>query len=302
MTLNIINNSNPPYTFNNINNIDNEKYLFHSFSTSNFLEWLPLHSNSINLSYGNGTKQIIQTLNLTEKQKNVLYCDNKNVEIYNLELDELSISEQINIPLSKIQKFKDELKNGFTTNENYKLKLFISVKLRYLSLKGIFNELQKLSSFSFLIHSDIDINHRTNLIDKIKEYDFDIGLFGRNFLLDQSLPLGAYIVFKNTQNAYNFICDWMKTINNIPFDDWPRGYGQISLCQVLKNSIKRNTIKLLDFSKIENLRMSKLSDDSADIWLNSNSDHSGSSLETPFFDTINDLGKRIYFKSKDLVE
>ena len=281
------------YSFLGQNEREDIKIIFHTFSTDNFLKWAFISLNSIDLSYGNETEKIFQTLNISDAQKVILKKYTNNCHIYDLQLSDEEIFRQIDIPKRLINKFKDDLKHGLTTDDNYKLKLFISVNLRYLSLRNIFSQLKKNTNFNFFIHSDVDINHRSNLVEKIKNVDFDLALFGRNFQKTSNLPLGAYLIFKNTENSEKFLENWMKNINLSSFKKWPRGYGQISLKNTLMTSVKNDEIKLLDLSYTNNISFSKTSDKNSDIWLNSNSKHEGSAFETPFKNSLNDISIRV---------
>ena len=65
----------------------------------------------------------------------------------------------------------DELKHGSTTEDNFKLKLFISVQLRYLSLKDTFDKISQNKNFKYLIHSDVDVTIGAILYQKLKNID-----------------------------------------------------------------------------------------------------------------------------------
>ena len=285
--------SEKPYTF--ICNEENHQndLIFHTFATNTFLKWLYISLNSINLSYGYSTKKIIQTLNASDMQKKYINNFSNNCDLYNLVLSDDYIAEKIDIPISKINNFKSELKHGLTTQENYKYKLFISVQLRYLSLKNTLDTYSNNKNFKYLIHSDIDVNHRSNVLNKIQNKNFDIALFGRGFLSNINPPLGAYIIFKNTKKAKIFLEKWGNCINSIEFKYWKRGYGQTTLKEVLSYAIKENDIDFLDLSNLNEIKFSKLSEKDSDIWLNSNSKHKGSAMKVPFEDSVLDLSKKI---------
>ena len=277
------------------NEHEDKKIVFHTFSTDNFLKWAFISLNSIDLSYGYEIEKIFQTLNISDAQRAIIKKYTNNCHIYDLQLSDEEIFKQIDIPKRLINKFKDDLKYGLTTDDNYKLKLFISVNLRYLSLRNIFSQLKKNTNFNFFIHSDVDINHRSNLVEKIKNVDFDLALFGRNFQKTSNLPLGAYLIFKNTENSEKFLEHWMKNINLSSFKEWPRGYGQISLKNTLMTSIKNDEIKLLDLSNVNNTSFSKTSDQNSDIWIKRNSKHEGPAFETPFKNSLKDLSIRLEY-------
>ena len=50
------------YSFLGQNEREDIKIIFHTFSTDNFLKWAFISLNSIDLSYGNETEKIFQTL------------------------------------------------------------------------------------------------------------------------------------------------------------------------------------------------------------------------------------------------
>ena len=288
------------YSFVNNNNEKNlNEIIFHTFATDSFLKWLYVSFYSIDLSYGFGIKKIVQTLN-SEKYQDLIHKFSNNCEIFNLNLTNDHIAKKINLPINKIEKYKDELKYGSTTEDNFKLKLFISVQLRYLSLKDTFDKISQNKNFKYLIHSDVDVNHRSDLLSKIKKYSFDIALFGRSFLTSMNQPLGAYIILGNTKKTKNFLEKWGQNINSIDFENWQRGYGQITLRDTLINMVKTNEIELFDLSSIQEVKFSKLSEKDADIWLNSNSKHEGSAFDTPFLNSISDISERIHLLSQSL--
>lgn len=289
--------ANEQYNFSYQHPYHKEKIVFHTFSTNNFLKWAFISINSIDFSYGYNIRKIFQTLNINNEQKNLLQKYSNNCHIFDLQLTDEVIAEKTGIPLKLLNKFKDEMKFGLTTSDNYKMKLFISVQLRYLSLRNIFSELRKKENFNFLIHSDVDINHRSNIIEKIQNKNFDIALFGRGFQETSNLPLGAYLIFKNTENTEKFLENWMKNINLLNFKEWPRGYGQISLKNTLITSLKNDEINIFDLSSNKSINFSKASQPNADIWLNSNSKHEGSAFGTPFQNSIHDLGIRAEYLS-----
>lgn len=291
--------SNNSYSFINNNEKHSSETIFHTFATDSFLKWLCISFYSIDFSYGFGVKKIVQTLN-SEKYQQLINRFSNNCEIYNLNLTNEHIAKKINLPINKIEKYKDELKHGSTTEDNFKLKLFISVQLRYLSLKDTFDKISQNKNINYLIHSDVDVNHRSNILSKIKNYTFDIALFGRGFLTSINQPLGAYIIFRNTHKTKTFLDKWGQNINSIDFEKWQRGYGQITLRDSLIRMVKTNEIELLDLSTIKEIKFSKLSEKDADIWLNSNSKHEGSAFDTPFSNSISDISERIHLLSQSL--
>lgn len=267
----------PSYEFQEIN-INKKKIIFHSFATESFFGWIPIYFHSIYNSYGFGTKFVFQTVNSLNLYNSSFQGFSEDVDIYNLEISKKYISDKLNININQLERFIKELKIGKLTEENYLLKIFFSVQLRYQSLSKIFLILQNKYDFDYLIHSDIDVYHRTNIIEKVIDKDFDIALFGREFKhLDiDKQPLGAYIILRKTPGALRFLNNFNLEINKLSFNKMPRNYGQISLKKVLLNNIQKAEFKFLDLTLENNLSFSKIGGISksakyADLWLNSNS-------------------------------
>lgn len=305
----------PSYEFQKVSLKNKNNIIFHSFFTDKYTGWSRLHFHSINESYGFGSRHILQTMNLNEESN--INFNSKDINLYNINIDNKYIAKKLGVSLDKLKILFNKLLIGDLDSESFKLKLFISVQLRYQSLQEIYQHLQESNDFDFLIHSDIDVYHRTNLIEKIDDKDFDIALFGRGF--DEksnevsAQPLGAYLIFRNSPKLNIFFENWNQAINSLPFKEWSLNYGQISLKNVLIDNIKQKKFKLLDLSKEDNINFSKLSflknkNINYDIWLNSNSkfkkdeNFSKENRESPnklsYLTTIQDLSNRIYLKLK----
>ena len=277
--------------------------LFHSFATNNFLNWLPIYSRSIQNSYGDATNIILQTVNLSEKDHEKINKINSKIEVYNLEISDQEVCEALSINIKTLEVYKNQMAFGSTDNKNYKYKVFISVYLRYLTLKDLIIQAKKNHDFDFFIHSDIDISHRLNLIEKISDRNFDLALFGRKFFENKNLPLGAFIIFKNNEKSLRVIDEWYDIIKQKKMEAWPRGYGQSSLKMALKKCIMEKKAEVLDLNTLIEASFSKDFDSTSDIWLNSNSNFAGSAFDVPFerssFDIARSLiEKKFEFKAR----
>lgn len=312
-------NSTPSYEFQSKNNNSKNEILFHSFFTESYKGWAPLYMHSINEAYGFGTKYLLQTVNYN-KNLNFLNYNSHDIDIYNIDIDNYSIAKKLGINLEKLNSFFIELKNGNLTSENFRLKLFISVQLRYQSLKNIFELSKKKYDFRYLVHSDIDVYHRTNVIEKLKDRNFDIALFGRGFDEIESgkiqQPLGAYLIFQNSPRVITFFDKWYKIIDSIPFEQWPLNYGQLSLRQALIENLKLKEFIFLDLSNEKDINFSKFAflkskEKSDDIWLNSNSKfkkdprfdklQKGDPNKLSILTTVQDFSNNLFLKIKKLL-
>ena len=274
--------------------------LFHSFATNNFLNWLPIYSRSIQNSYGDATNIILQTVNLSEQNREKIHKINSKIKVYNLEISDQEVCAFLGINGKILEIYKNQMAFGSTDNNNYKYKVFISVYLRYLTLKDLISEAKKNYEFEFFIHSDIDVSHRHNLIKKIKERNFDLALFGRKFLKNKNLPLGAFIIFKNNEKSLRVIDEWYDIIKQKKMEDWPRGYGQSSLKTALKKCIMEKKAEILDLNTLIETSFSKDFDTTSDIWLNSNSNFGGSAFDVPFERSSFDIAQSLIEKKFEL--
>ena len=269
--------------------VEKVPYVFHTFSTKNFLPWFPIYCRSIKQSYGDDSKIILQTLNASSEDFQLLRHLDASVEIHNLELSDEEISDFLLINSRTLSRFRDEMAYGKTTDENFKFKIFISVYLRYLTIKSMLVLTKKKLNFEYFIHSDVDISHRTDVPKKMGSNNFDLALFGRNYAKSDNVPLGAYLIFKNSESSISFLDYWYSFINEMPFHKWPRGFGQMSLGAALEVNLASKQFKIIDLSEDNEITFSKSSERSSDIWLNSNSKHQGSSFEVPYANSLTDI-------------
>jgi hypothetical protein len=267
-----------------------EKCVFHAFATKNFLKWFPIYSKSIKNSFGDKSKIILQTLNATQLDIDLIKYYHENTDIYNCEINVTEISEITKISIDDIIQFQNEMVYGETTSENYKYKVFIAVYLRFRSILTYFQIARKTMDFKYFIHSDIDVSHRMDVTAKLEKYDFDISMFGRGYQNGLSQPLGAYIICRNNEKAKKFFEIWNNLIDSISITDWPRGFGQLTQRDALIEVQCNTNLKFLDLTD-STIGFSKLSEKNKDIWLNSNSHHPGSNFKTPYENTIEDLSK-----------
>ena len=213
--------------------IDKEDFMVHSFFSDGLIEWAKLFLNSFKLYHGEDIKIVFSTRNVTNDQITDLKRIYENLDIYNENIPMNTIASEIGISKKEVSIFKKQIENGEVTKNNFRWKLFMSVKERYG--RSIIETISMYrDTYKYMLHSDIDMYFRNRIDNLFKLLTLnDICLrFRLNDKNEKGRICGNIIGFDLTKDAVEyFMFKWMEIINGLKIEQMPKGFGQISLYQ-----------------------------------------------------------------------
>ena len=248
--------------------MDPQQSMFHTFATEGFAAWAELFLEAIHFHYGDRVHVLLDGYGLSDDAVATLTRIHGNLRIRNQPEKFEELADKAGVDMATVQRWKKEIEEGATTNENFWFKSFISDDQRYRSMDNVLNYASS-NGFSYLVHADVDIYIRDRL-DRIGPSleNHDLGLFIRQEITDTK-PLGAFLAFRVGAGATSFVDTWMAEIDSVPFTGRKRGWGQIIIKRALEQS---HGARVLNFN--DNPRpvsYSKTFERDADLWLGSNS-------------------------------
>lgn len=246
-----------------------DKVLFHTFTTDGYIPWAELYLESLRYHYGDKVNVRIDSLNLNDAQVDLLKKIHSRLDLRNVCKDYGEAAREIDVSPDRFQRWQTELESGKINKDNYLFKIFISVNQRYRSMDEVIAEAID-SGFTYLIHSDVDAYFRRRLdcLFNILETN-DLAAFFRNRSKSQEKILGAFLAFNLKGNIREFVTEWMKQIDAVPFRSRWRGFGQSALWYAAQNT--KGSVRVADLSAYNGIYYSQMFEKKAHFWLGSNS-------------------------------
>ena len=243
---------------------------FYAFFSDGLYEFAETFLDSLKFHHGDDIHLILETLGLSDSQINRIKSSYGNLDLRNRPIDMERYAQILGVDIETLHRWKNEVENVVTSNENYRWKILMSVEERYRNVPRIAQE-ARAAGYRILLHTDIDMYFRKcleNFIDIVRYHDISITFREEN--PENSRVLGAYMGFSLNDKSEKFLKSWATQIDSIAPKDKPRGFGQTSFYRAYlehKETCNWGRLDLLPKSPI----ISKNRDPNADIWIgNSN--------------------------------
>lgn len=246
--------------------------LVHTFATEGYLPWLELLLESLWVHSREKLAVRADTLNLSDEDTDRLQQTYPNLELHNQNLSDPDIANELGVSEDELAGWKGEIEDGRVSDRNYLYKIFISVSRRYRALDGVIAK-AKEDGYEVLIHTDSDLYVRSDLadsalVDTIREHDVSFYV-NEGALLHTRKILGAFLCFNLTGNIDEFVRAWMGEIDQVPFFDRWKGFGQSVLWYAMNGT---SGVDIYDLNSIrDRFKHSRYFDADADMWFGSNS-------------------------------
>ncbi len=242
----------------------------YAFFSDGLYEFAETFVDSLKFHHGEDLHIILETLDLNDEQTERLRTSYENLDLRNRPIDLSHYTDLLDVGVETIRRWKHEVENVVTSNENYKWKILMSVEERYRSVTRIAAE-AKAAGYAGLIHADIDLYFRRPLddfIDIVRSHD--VSIFFREGAQEKFRVLGAYMGFSLTESTAAFLNSWAAHIDSLKPKEKPRGFGQTSFYRAYLEH--EGTCKWGRLDQIpKGPKISKNRDPEADIWIgNSN--------------------------------
>jgi hypothetical protein len=267
----------------------NKQIMVHSYVTDGYMDYAELFLESLKIAYNEEIHVKIDSCNLSEDKIDRLRKIYNNIDIRNKNIDYEILSNNLNVELKTVLRWKKEIEMSRTTEKNYLFKVFISVDQRYRSLDKVIDEAKK-ENYDYLLHLDIDIYFRKKFIEKLitTMKNFDLGVYFNNSNEHAKKYWGGFICFNLKGSLDSFVHRWMSEIDKYPLQQRWKGFGQSVLYYAIEND---EYLKIVNLSEDEKspTRSNKF-DVNADFWQGSNSQNNIISQNIYF------IFKKIYFK------
>jgi len=155
-------------------------------------------------------------------------------------------AQKYNIPLKRLQKWKDAVEHGFVTQQNRAWKLMIAGEDRVCTVNQIVRDLLDDPN-TIIMHFDIDTLFRSNLRPIEEEMiGYDVGLK----LRPNIEPVKARITIdvmalRPTPFVEMWLTEWIQISQSLHPLERPIGYGQISCWEAFLTSKEDGRLKVL---------------------------------------------------------
>ncbi len=243
---------------------------FYAFFSDGLYEFAETFLDSLKFHHGDEIHLILETLDLSESQITRIKSSYGNLDLRNRTIDMDRYAHTLGVNTETVGRWKNEVENVVTSDENYRWKILMSVEERYRSVPRIAQE-ARAAGYNILLHSDIDMYFRKSLdgfVDIVRSHDVSIMFREQN--PKKTRVLGAYMGFLLNDNSEKFLKSWADQIDSIAPKDKPRGFGQISFYKAYLEHKETCHWGRLDVLP-ESPKISKSRDPNADIWVgNSN--------------------------------
>lgn len=247
-------------------------FFVYVYFTDGLQTWAECYLESFRHYNGSDIKIVAEARDVSDGNAARLHELYPNLELRNRALDLDALARLAGEPMDRLLRWKHEVEHEVTTDENFRWKLLISVEERYRSLYPIMEEFVG-RGFTHMLHTDIDVYFRSALgrMDELIAEN-DAALYFRKHGI-----WGGMLGVSATPGGMAFLKEWRDRIDELPFCDKPRGYGQKSLAMAYE--ARKDRLRCADLATDpRSLTMSKTdnadpdSTPDADIWVgNSNS-------------------------------
>lgn len=243
--------------------------LVHTFTNETYFPWAEMFLEAVRIQHGYDFAVRVDVYNVSEKKRDFL----RRVfplNIYDQGSGYHELAEQQGVGMETVEEWRDQIAQGTVTDTNFPFKLFMSVDKRYRNLYEVVKTARD-QGYEYVIHTDIDVYiHRPlhDMLDLMKEYD--VGLYFRPHAEGHHRKtLGAFVVFRLTDETEHYVQQWMNEIDAVPKTERWIGFGQSTQYFAIGKS---PGTRFADFSKLEKApKYSKSYSKNAHLWLNSNS-------------------------------
>ena len=245
-------------------------FVFYAFFSDGLYEFAETFLDSLKFHHGDDIYLILETLDLSDSQVIRLKSSYGNLDLRNRPIDMERYAQILGVDTETVHRWKNEVENIVTSDENYHWKILMSVEERYRNVPRIAKE-ARAAGYKILLHTDIDMYFRKPLddfIDIVRSHDVSIKF--REESHKHTQVYGACMGFSLNDKSEKFLESWANQIDSIAPKNKPRGFGQISFYRAYlehKETCNWGRFELLHKS----LEFSKGRNPDADIWVgNSN--------------------------------
>ena len=247
-----------------------DRILVHTFLTANYLGWAELFLESLRRHHGEQIHVRVDSRDLGNEDIALLRNVYTNIEIHNKSIDWSDLANDLGVDMVTLHKWHWQISRGLLTNENYHIKQYISVTLRYRSMAAVLRQARD-GGYGYVLHSDADIYLRGTL-DPFFEIvaDHDVSIYLRPSQRNHAYKvLGAFMGFNLTGQVDRFIDNWMGQIDKVsPPDRW-KGFGQSAIWFAINET---DNLSVGDLTTLPTApRYSKTFEDDAALWLGNSS-------------------------------
>lgn len=243
-------------------------FILNSFFTQGYSHWAELFLESSIKTFGDQAEIWVDTFNIDEETKIFFETRYPDVKFNHLYIAMEQIANDLNLTKEKVSQLYHNVETGIVNSENFLLKVYISVQLRY---RGVIEQVRQASyeKYSKFVHCDIDLYFRKDWARLDNLYnDFDLAFLRRSEKNHLTNILGAFLIFNLNGEIDMFLSAWEDEIQKVlPRDRW-RGFGQSALWFAYKKVCK-NT-KVLNLKDLGDPPFLSKTYEDSEIWLNSN--------------------------------